>query len=163
MFLQWKARVEFHLHESFGRLRLSELFDILTEFPDSRPALEDLRVCLARTQGYAQVVAELAEVFQRRLLHPGANTSQVIDMYISTIRALQLLDPAGVLLDSVSGPLKAYLRGRRDTVRCIVRSLTDETAGGDLYEELGRGATQHGLIEQNEDSDDEAAGPGENW
>ena len=45
-----------------------------------------------------------------------------------------------VLLETVAGPVRRYLRARKDTVRCIVASLTDETSG-DLYEELRRQAS----------------------
>jgi len=44
------------------------------------------------------------------------------------------------LLETVAGPVRLYLQGRKDTVRCIVASLTDETSG-DLYEELRRQAS----------------------
>lgn len=30
---------------------------------------------------------------RRRLLHPGANTHQIIDVYIATIKVLRVLDP----------------------------------------------------------------------
>lgn len=42
-----------------------------------------------------------------------------------------------VLLETVAGPVRLYLQGRKDTVRCIVASLTDENSG-DLYDELRR-------------------------
>lgn len=52
------------------------------------------------------------------------------------------MDPAGVLLNAVGAPIKAYLRSRKDTIRCIVASLTDDAEGGEaphgesLFEEL---------------------------
>lgn len=50
----------------------------------------------------------------------GANTSDIITQYISTIRSLRLLDPSGVTLEAVGGDIRAYLSERPDTVRCIV-------------------------------------------
>lgn len=44
------------------------------------------------------------------------------------------------MLETVAGPVRLYLQGRKDTVRCIVASLTDESSG-DLYEELRRQAS----------------------
>ena len=120
-------------------------------FPDSEPALLDLRDTLERTHLHQKLVVSLRDVLQQRLLHPGANTSQIIDVYVATIKALRLLDPTGVLLESVSEPVKDYLRERHDTVRCIVGSLTDDTSS-DLFEELGRGEAKP--IEH-DDSDDE--------
>jgi anaphase-promoting complex subunit 2 len=150
----WKARFRFHLQERFCELRISELFDVIKTFPDSKPALLDLRDTLERTHLHRKLVLSLREVLQQRLLHPGANTSQIIDVYVAAIKALRLLDPTGVLLESVSESVKDYLRGRHDTVRCIVGSLTDDTSS-DLFEELGRGEAKP--IEH-DDSDDENFG-----
>lgn len=48
--------------------------------------------------------------FERRLLHPGANTSDILTQYVSAIRALHVLDPAGVILEHVCTPVRQYLR-----------------------------------------------------
>lgn len=40
-----------------------------------------------------------------------------------------MVDPSDVLLEAVARPIRAYLRARKDTVRCIVTSLTDENSG----------------------------------
>lgn len=49
----------------------------------------------------------------------------------------------GLLLDIVSEPIRAYLRSRSDTIRCIVSMLTEDpseapdgAAGSSLLEEL---------------------------
>lgn len=58
---------------------------------------------------------------------------------MSAIRALEKLDPGGALLPPVAAPVRAYLRQRRDAIRCIVTMLTaDEEEGGD-----GAGASLH--------------------
>ena len=128
---QWGARLEYRLHECFFSLRCAELFDVIRDFPESRPALIDVAACLRRTQGGTQqhplLVASLGAQLRARLLHPGAETAQVVDVYISTIRALGVVDPTGVLLQAVADPVKEYLRQRTDTVRSIVTSLTDDT------------------------------------
>ena len=38
-FRQWRARLELLMYETFTNLRISELFDIIVDFPDSLPAL----------------------------------------------------------------------------------------------------------------------------
>ena len=40
----------------------------------------------------------------------GVNTRDILTFYVSAIRALRVLDPAGVLLDLVCQPVRAYLR-----------------------------------------------------
>ena len=44
------------------------------------------------------------------------------------LQGLHLLDPSGVMLEQVCDPVRAYLRTREDTVRCIVASLTDDSS-----------------------------------
>ena len=100
------------------------------------------------------------------------------------VQAFRLLDPKGVLLEALSGPLievrscagliewflalhehflwlflllffvfvGQYLRQRKDTVRCIVQSLTDDEHG-DLFNELRRDNMQ--IIQHVDDSDDD--------
>lgn len=96
-------------------------------------------------------------------------------------QAFRILDPKGVLLETLSEPVKEvgtcwrckartlelidvcaffhpgtqYLRNRKDTVRCIVVSLTDDQHG-DLFEELRRNNMR--LIQQDDDSDDDEVG-----
>ena len=52
----------------------------------------------------------LSTSYESRLLHHGANTSDIITQYISSVRSLKLLDPTGVVLERVCEPVKAYLR-----------------------------------------------------
>ncbi len=72
----------------------------------------------------------------------GAATPDIISQYVGCIKALREVDPAGILLNAVGGPIKAYLRSRRDTIRCILASLTDDHDAGEathsesLFEEL---------------------------
>ena len=53
------TRLVFYLHEVFASLRVSELFDIIIDFPDSTPALEDLRECLLRTNQVDLLISSL--------------------------------------------------------------------------------------------------------
>jgi len=69
------------------------------------------------------------------LLHPGANTTQIIDVYISLAKMFWIVDPHYALLDLAACHVRAYLKNRTDTVRCIITNLTDEL-DGDLHEEL---------------------------
>ncbi|POM78930.1 Anaphase-promoting complex subunit [Phytophthora palmivora] len=146
---KWRDVLSRHVLQEFGRLRSTQLFEIIKEFPDSVPALEDLRQCLERTHQHSELLREFRAALQTRLLQPGANTSAILEIYVSTIKAFRLLDPKGVLLEALSGP---YLRKRKDTVRCIVQSLTDEQHG-DLFEELRRDNMR--IIQHDDDSDDD--------
>ena len=102
-------------------VRINELFDIIKEFPESTPAIEDLKMCisgrqrnhLVNTFRQAYCCILINRVDYRcitRLLHPGADTLVIITQYISTIEAFRLLDPPGVLLHKVSRPIQKYLK-----------------------------------------------------
>lgn len=72
--------------------------------------------------------------------------------YISAIKTLRLLDSSGVLLERVCEPVRAYLRSRNDTVRCVVTSLTDD-GNSELFEELSSGVSQADVAAAEEDAE----------
>eukprot|EP00635_Sarcinochrysidales_sp_CCMP3193_P011649 CAMPEP_0118894086 /NCGR_PEP_ID=MMETSP1166-20130328/3018_1 /TAXON_ID=1104430 /ORGANISM="Chrysoreinhardia sp, Strain CCMP3193" /LENGTH=629 /DNA_ID=CAMNT_0006832967 /DNA_START=200 /DNA_END=2089 /DNA_ORIENTATION=+ len=121
----------------FIEIRMSELYDMLAEFPDSICAAFDLRECLLHMRQYHYFAACFCTVLRGRLLHAGANTSQIIDMYISADKFLRILGFRGHLLASATDQIQNYLRLRVDTVRCIVSALTADT-----QEPVGRATEQ---------------------
>ncbi|CAG0899883.1 unnamed protein product, partial [Cyprideis torosa] len=115
----------------------------ITDFPESMPALDDLRCCLEKCGKDLQpiLVMSLREAFENRLLHAGVGTDEIILAFISAIKALRHLDNSGVILSLAVEPIRKYLRNREDTIRRVILSLTDDAAGGgasDLMEELQR-------------------------
>jgi anaphase-promoting complex subunit 2 len=127
------------LYETYTKTRIEQLFEIIIEFPESQPALEDLRDCLGQTEGLrATLTSSLRQVLDAKLLHPGVNTADILTAYIAAIRALRVLDGSGVVLELVCSNVRRYLKTREDTVRCIVQSLIDEAT--ELTEELTKGA-----------------------
>ncbi|KAK3727174.1 hypothetical protein QZH41_015192, partial [Actinostola sp. cb2023] len=153
----WKPRLKYFMYKTFTDLRIGELFNIIVEFPESMPAIQDLKECLELTDQRSQLVTSLRSVFEKRLLHPGANTSVILTQYVSAIKALHVLDPTGVILENVCAPVKQYLRTREDTVRCIVTSLTDDSST-ELAEELMHGEPhpidEPGASESEEEAED---------
>ena len=159
---QWDSRLNFCTAECFCLVRMEELFDLVAEYPDSHVGVVELRQVLEITYMHPKVGGALRSALVKRLNHPGANTSQIIDVYINTIKVLREIDPSDRLLQLVAEPVRSYLRSRKDTVRCIITSLTDAEMGGDLYEELRRQDARP--LEQNQDdSDDEDEPPTLDW
>ncbi|KAM4534967.1 anaphase-promoting complex subunit 2 [Fundulus diaphanus] len=157
---QWRC----HMHQFFCRIyvnmRIEELFSIIRDFPESKPAIEDLKFCLERTNQRQQLLSSLKSAFESRLLHPGVHTSDILTVYISAIKALRELDPSMVILQVACQPIRKYLRTREDTVRQIVAGLTgDAEACNDLASELSRGDP---VTLEMQDSDDEGNDP-EDW
>ncbi|XP_022655951.1 anaphase-promoting complex subunit 2-like isoform X2 [Varroa destructor] len=158
----FKKHLLYFLLDIFIDFRAGQLFDMIVDFPDSQPALEDLRDCIAKVRSVDKLVAKLREAMERRLFHPGVKTADIITAYVSTIKALRILDPSGVILQSVCEPLSLYLKSRdnRDnTVRIIVSSLTDEN-NVELSAELAK-CSQKGPIDSYGGSSDDEEGDGD--
>ncbi|MBN3272417.1 ANC2 protein, partial [Polyodon spathula] len=154
-----------HMHSFFCliyvSMRIEELFSIIRDFPDSKPAIEDLKYCLERTGQRQQLLTSLKSAMETRLLHPGVHTSDIITLYISAIMALRELDPSMVILQVACEPIRKYLRTREDTVRQIVAGLTGDTEGSsELANELSKADPV--TLEHGQDSDEETADP-EDW
>ncbi|XP_043268898.1 anaphase-promoting complex subunit 2 [Venturia canescens] len=151
---KFKRKLSHYLYETYTRIRIDQLFNIIIEYPDSQPAIDDLRICLERTDLRKVLVQTLQEALRTRLLHPGVNTPDILTAYIAAIKALRQLDPTGVLLETVTEPIKVYLRSREDTVRCVVNGLLDDSPS-DLADELIKGESLQlddgSVDEENED------------
>ncbi|KAI2965587.1 hypothetical protein CBS147323_5759 [Aspergillus niger] len=114
-----------------GALRAGELFDIIVEWPASSGAIEDLRHFTTYPAARSHLTHSFIAVLNQRLLHPGASTVEILQVYISIIRAFNLLDPKGVLLDRIARPIRRYLRDRDDTVKVIVGGLLSDPTDAD--------------------------------
>ncbi|KAI8055118.1 hypothetical protein BDF22DRAFT_675531 [Syncephalis plumigaleata] len=154
----WYRTLSDHLARTLASLRISELFNIIVEHPACKGALEDLKICIKTSHQRDQLVATLATSIDKRLLHPGADTSDILMHYISMIRCLRFIDPPGTLLERVAEPVRNYLRGRDDTIRCIAEDLMNESRS-DLIEELTAGDSGQGYTSDSEDED----GDDPNW
>ncbi|KXX72977.1 Anaphase-promoting complex subunit 2 [Madurella mycetomatis] len=104
-------------------LRIEELFDIVLAWPASRPALEDLRGSITTAARRKQLTDSFTRTLQKRLLHPGCSTLEILRTYISIIRTLHALDHSKVLLSHVEPSLQLYLCQREDAVRIVVTGL----------------------------------------
>lgn len=140
-----------HVHSCVALARTEKSFDLIRDYPDSLPALCDLRDALrvAGEGARATLVSSLTVALKTRLLHPGVQTLSILLVFLSTIRCIRIVvDDGGVLLSLIADPIQAYLRTRPDTIRCIVSSLTEDTES-ELYQELSAASSgaKNGLIE----------------
>lgn len=106
-----------------GALRVEELFDVVVDWDATAPAIDDLRHFTTNPTTRSYLTYNFANALQTRLLHPGASTIEILQLYISIIRSFRVLDPKGVLLDRVARKIRRYLREREDTVKVIVAGL----------------------------------------
>ncbi|KAL2559470.1 Anaphase-promoting complex subunit 2 [Forsythia ovata] len=142
--VRWQLRLEYFAYETLQDLRIAKLFEIIVDYPDSSPAIEDLKQCLEYTGQHSKLVDSFITALRYRLLTAGASTNDILHQYVSTIKALRTIDPAGVFLEAVGEPIREYLRGRKDTIKCIVTMLTDGAGGNPS----GPGSTGDSLLEE---------------
>ncbi|KAJ4972980.1 hypothetical protein NE237_006154 [Protea cynaroides] len=153
--IRWQLRLEYFAYETLQDLRIAKLFEIIVDYPDSSPAIEDLKQCLDYTGQHSKLVDSFISALQYRLLTAGASTNDILHQYVSTIKALRTIDPAGVFLEAVGEPIREYLRGRKDTIKCIVTMLTDGSGGNPS----GSGNTGDSLLEElNRDEENQENG-----
>ncbi|KAI1205676.1 uncharacterized protein F4807DRAFT_271002 [Annulohypoxylon truncatum] len=145
-------------------LRIDELFDIVINWPDSEGGIDDLRYSVTTPQRRLQLTDAFSSTLQKRLLHAGRSTLEILRTYIAMIRTFHRLDHTRVLLDRVAYPLQMYLCTREDTVRIIVTGLltsreevnteSRNTKLVELVELLLQDSNEHRNERQDEDFDD---------
>lgn len=115
-----------------GRARVDTLFDFVINWDKSLGAVLDIKEYLKVAGAKQHLTSSFSQQVSRRLLHPGATTTYILNVYISIIRAFHELEPKGVLLERVARPIRRYLKEREDTARIIISSLLT-----DLDDETG--------------------------
>jgi anaphase-promoting complex subunit 2 len=154
-----------------GRARVDNLFDFVINWDKSLGAILDIKEYLKVTGAKQHLTSSFSQQISRRLLHPGATTTYILNIYISIIRSFHELEPKGVLLERVARPIRRYLKEREDTARIIISSLltdlSDETGAKfssnselsyEIASEMAKPFTNYG-----QDADEELNWNDMNW
>ena len=67
----WAKRLQYYVYETVGSLRIGQFFNIVTDLPESQPALSDVRECLRHTHSHARFISRFTAAINQRLLQPG--------------------------------------------------------------------------------------------
>ena len=110
-------------------------------WPNSNGGIEDLRFAVTTPPRRLQLTDAFSAALQKRLLHSGRSTLDILRTYIAMIRTFHKLDHSRVLLDRVAYSLQLYLCTREDTVRIIVAGLLSSP------KEVNTEAQKHKLVE----------------
>lgn len=115
------------------QLKTDEMFDMLNFLCDPDQSQSDFPPCLDELKGLLSnstfsnlkdsLAAKMKKQIEDRLLLPGISTKLIIGFYIQVIRVFKFIDPSTLLLEVVSGPIREYLRTRKDTLRNIVKII----------------------------------------
>ena len=65
------------MYEDVGEMRISQFFDMVVDWPDSLPALRDVKECLAHTNLHSHFISSFRTANQQRLLHAGMPSAGV--------------------------------------------------------------------------------------
>lgn len=143
--------IERNCHLLFGDLLISKMFDIILDFPDTKPAISDLSDCIVK---YPELKTVLEEKFkdqlQGKIVHCSKATDGILLVYINLTKVMKILFPTMEILESISDPIKRELRKRSDTFKCIIKTIAED---GELYALLD--IKQKSVKEQDEFSSDE--------
>ncbi|KAF2658044.1 hypothetical protein K491DRAFT_593806 [Lophiostoma macrostomum CBS 122681] len=154
-----------------GRVRVENLFDFVINWDKSLGAFLDIKEYLKVAGAKQHLTSSFSQQISRRLLHAGATTTYILNVYISIIRAFHELEPKGVLLERVARPIRRYLKEREDTARIIITSLltdiNDEAgskflSSGELSFEIAT-EMQKPFANFNQDADEELNWNDLNW
>mmetsp|Transcript_23539 Transcript_23539/g.41707 ORF Transcript_23539/g.41707 Transcript_23539/m.41707 type:complete len:596 (+) Transcript_23539:80-1867(+) len=115
------AKLRISVFKHVGKKRTSQMFDIILDFPDTKPALQDLSLCLQNYDLVNYLESHLKAEFQRRVANLSKQTEGIL-----LIKVMKLLFPTIEVLESVSVPLKEELRKRSDTFKCIIKSISED-------------------------------------
>lgn len=138
-------KLDQYLRDAYANVRVSQMFDIIIEYPNSEAAIQDMKLCLdgsTPSTFWKNLIESVKQSLTEHLLHPGVATYDILTAYISAIKALRALDPSGLILQLVTEPVRRYLKSRGDTVRCIVTALTDGDHNSELNKEMIDSDTQ---------------------
>jgi anaphase-promoting complex subunit 2 len=155
-----------------GRARVENMFDFVINWDKSLGAILDIKEYLKVPGAKQHLTSSFSQQVSRRLLHPGATTTYILNVYISMIRTFHELEPKGVLLERVARPVRRYLKERDDTARIIISSLltdiNDETgskfaSGGELSYEIASEMQKPFAANFNQEADEELNWNDMNW
>ncbi|CAJ1036878.1 putative Cullin family [Leishmania utingensis] len=125
----WRADLRLLLLHTYARRRLDDFWEILSDYPDSVPALEDMHYCLQSTPESGlktELVQTVRHLLSSRLHRAGTRTEDILAILINTIHAFCILFPRNEqssVVFSVTSDTLEHLRRRKDCVPAVVQAV----------------------------------------
>jgi anaphase-promoting complex subunit 2 len=114
------------LKQKFVSLKIENFFEIISKFPDSKPTLIDIKICISSFDKNI-FVSRIKDQLQKRLLYPGVSTRIIIEIFIRIIKIMRIIDSSSnYMLELLSQPIKEYLLNRKDTIQWIITAIISE-------------------------------------
>ncbi|KAI8902062.1 hypothetical protein BC833DRAFT_574927 [Globomyces pollinis-pini] len=133
---KWKTYLLFHVYRTSLIIFTEHIFPIICEYPESEPALSDLKICLKQCNETDDLIVSINNSLKRRLLIPDAKTRDIIGVYLSTKNCLDYLDVIDTKQALILNPIRDYLTTRKDALRTVVLQILQigESEMGDTTE-----------------------------
>ena len=114
------------LKEKFIFLKIDSFFEIISKFPESKPTLIDIKICISSFDKNI-FINRIKEQLKKRLLYPGVSTRIIIEIFIRIIKIMRIIDSSNnYMLELLSQPIKEYLLNRKDTMQWIITAIISE-------------------------------------
>mmetsp|Transcript_3637 Transcript_3637/g.6193 ORF Transcript_3637/g.6193 Transcript_3637/m.6193 type:complete len:193 (-) Transcript_3637:937-1515(-) len=141
------ASIRHQIAKQYLALKVREMFDFVyflnannyeQEQIEQMPLINDLSELLQAHESlsYQEIARQVKQQIQDRLLLPWISTDYLVNFYIQIIKVFKLVDPSTLLLQIVQQPIKAYLRQRNDTLKCVVQLILNEQ-NQEIYQQFG--------------------------
>ena len=87
------------------------MFQIIIDYPECRQGgvLDDLKRCVSMVGKRHLIIDNVKNEFNKRLLHPGVGTTDILAAFINAIRVLRYLDSTGVMMELACHNVKQFL------------------------------------------------------
>ncbi|KAI9276817.1 hypothetical protein BDA99DRAFT_119205 [Phascolomyces articulosus] len=161
-FLRDKIVLEHTFYNAFYDSRVERIFDIITEFPSSKPVVEDLKFIADKSSSEKLSPSSIPHLikdavlkeFRTRLLRNGTWATDILQQYILCIQCLKVIDPTCSILVPIIDVMRDYWSSKRsDVVPAVVDMIREGEEYGlddeNIYE-FGEGE-----IERQDDNKDE--------
>ena len=66
-----KDRLLHYMYETYAMIHINQMFTIIIDYPESSSALQDLKICMEKTDLRGVLIQSLKLALETRLLHPG--------------------------------------------------------------------------------------------
>ena len=102
---------------------------MIIEYPETQDFILEVKEALDVVNILPEITQILIRNLKKRLLIPGVLTINILNQYINIIKVFQILDPLGQQYETINQPIKTYLFGRPNFMRCLIQILRDESDG----------------------------------
>lgn len=107
-----RTELKHHIYECIMHERgARHMFQIIIDYPESRQGgvLDDLKRCVSIVGKRHLIIDNVRNEFNKRLLHPGVGTTDILAAFINAIRVLRYLDSTGVMMELACHSVKQFL------------------------------------------------------